>query len=194
MAKICGEVKVLAPSSGGGVHVTNTEYVYSDGSRETRQNWYKSRMVFPLVQIGDAPVIKRALVSNDQLGHDLGENVAVGDRVCLYFFGHLLRKKCIIGVRKENGETYTIPGKGLYGGLFWYSVFSPIIVAIPAALLGMLVGSIGGKSGTAFGLLLGVLYAVGISWYSGYRFYKAMMEMRSDLRSVVPASGTLAST
>lgn len=36
MAKICGEVKVLGPSSGG-VHVTNTEYVYSDGSRETRQ-------------------------------------------------------------------------------------------------------------------------------------------------------------
>ena len=38
---------------------------------------------------------------------------------------------------------------------------------------------VGGKHGTAFGLLLGVLYAVGISWFSGFRFYKAYQEMRA---------------
>ena len=32
--------------------------------------------------------------------------------------------------------------------------------------VGTIVGMVGGKQGTALGLLLGVLYAVGMSWFS----------------------------
>lgn len=173
--KICGEVKVMEKPEGGGFYVTETEY--TDGT--TRQSWYKSRMVFPLIEI-DGTTLKRSFVANDTLGHEIASHVRPGDRVCFFVFGHLLRKKCIIGVKKESGEWFRMPGKGLFGGLLWYGVFSPIIVSIVAAIVGMLVGMLGGRQGTAYGLLFGVLYGIGISWYSGYRFFKAYREMQAS--------------
>src|SRR5215467_7322886 len=143
MSKLCGEVKIIERPVGGGMHHTTTEYQYSDGSSETKQNWYKSRMYFPTIQIGDAPA---------------------GDKVCMFTYGHLLRKQCIIGVKSDKG-TFAVPGRGLASGLFWYGVFSPIVVGIPAAIIGMIVGMLGGQAGTAMGLMFGILYAVGISWF-----------------------------
>jgi len=43
----------------------------------------------------------------------------------------------------------------------------------------MLVGMLGGQKGTAMGLLFGVLYGIGMSWYSGYRFTRAWKEMKA---------------
>jgi hypothetical protein len=179
VAKICGEVTAISDPVGGGVHTTQTRYVYADGSPdEIKTNWYKSRMFFPLIQVGDSQ-LKKVLVANDQLGHDIASNIQQGDRVCLYTYGHLLRKQVIIGVKAEKGTSLLMPARGLVSGLFWYAVFSPIIVGIPAVIIGMILGMVGGKQGTAFGLMLGVLYAVGISWFSGFRFYKAYQEMRA---------------
>jgi len=179
MTKICGEVKAMSNPVGGGVHVQHTEYVYLDGSRpsEVKTNWYKSRMVFPLIQVGDTRLDK-VFVANDQLGKDIAENVSPGDRVCMFTYGHLLRKQVIIGVKSEKGPSFLMPARGFMSGLLWYAVFSPIVVAIPAVIIGMLVGMLGGQAGTAFGLMFGFLYAVGISWFSGFRFYKAYQEMR----------------
>jgi hypothetical protein len=73
-----------------------------------------------------------------------------------------------------------MPGKGLFGGLLWYGVFSPIIVGIAGAIVGGMVGMVGGQRGTAMGVLLGGLYGVGISWYSAYRFYTAYKEMQAS--------------
>src|SRR5262249_33992955 len=141
--------------------------------------WYKSRMFFPLIQVGDSQ-LKKVLVANDQLGHDIASNIRQGDRVCLYTYGHLLRKQVIIGVKAEKGASLLMPPRGLVSGLLWYAVFSPLIVAIPAVIVGMILGMLGGKQGTALGLMLGILYAVGISWFSGFRFYQAYQEMRSS--------------
>jgi len=186
MPKMCGELKAFVQPTGGGVHVTETvtREFYTDGTTQdkTSRNWYKSRMVFPLIHIGDA-ALEKAFVSGDPLGVPLAQYLSElpqGERICLYYFGHLLRKKVIIGVKSEKGESLTMPTKGFVSGLFWYAIFSPIIVAIPAAFVGMLVGSLGGRRGTALGLLLGVLYAVGISWYSGYRLFGAYREMQAD--------------
>lgn len=180
MTMICGEVKALANPVGGGVHVDRTQYVYSDGSRsDIKQNWYKSRMMFPIIQIGDKQ-LNKVLVANDQLGHDIAASINQGDRVCVFTYGHLLRKQVIIGIKSEKGPSFLLPARGLMSGLFWYTVFSPIVVAIPAVIIGMIVGMLGGKAGTALGLLFGFLYAVGISWFSGFRFYKAYQEMRAS--------------
>ncbi|HVY04670.1 MAG TPA: hypothetical protein VHB46_01715 [Burkholderiales bacterium] len=180
MTKLCGEVKALSGPIGGGVHVTDTKYVYADGSpSEVKRNWYKSRMVFPTIQIGDTQLSK-VFVANDQLGHDIAGNIHVGDKVCFFTYGHLLRKQVIIGVKSEKGPSFTMPARGLMSGLLWYAVFSPIVVGIPAIIIGMILGMVAGKAGTAYGLLLGVLYAVGISWFSGYRFYKTFQEMRAS--------------
>ncbi|MBI5446907.1 MAG: hypothetical protein HY900_37540 [Deltaproteobacteria bacterium] len=176
MATICGEVKTLESPTGGGVYVSETEY--TDGTRKT--NWYKSRMVFPVVQIGDS-ILKKVFVANDQLGNDIAKYIHQGEQVCLYVYGHLLRKKVIIGVKSNMGSLLAMPARGFESGLFWYAIFSPIIVALPAAALGMLVGMVGGQRGTAMGLLLGVLYAVGISWLSGFRFFQAYREMRTTV-------------
>src|SRR5262249_24965140 len=180
MAKLCGEVKIIEKPVGGGMHHTTTEYQYSDGSTETKQNWYKSRMFFPTIQIGTGPALNKVLVANDQLGHDIADNVRPGDNVCMFTYGHLLRKQCIIGVKSDKG-TFAMPGRGFASGLFWYAVFSPIVVGIPAAIIGMIVGMLGGQQGTAMGLMFGVLYAIGISWYSAYRFYTAYKEMQASI-------------
>jgi hypothetical protein len=180
MTKICGEVRALSGPIGGGVHVQDTKYIYADGSpSETKRNWYKSRMMFPSIQVGDTHLDK-VLVANDQLGHEIAGNIKVGDRACFFTYGHLLRKQVIIGVKPDHGPSFLMPASGFASGLLWYAAFSPIVVGIPAVIIGMLVGMLAGKAGTAYGLLFGILYAVGMSWFSGYRFFKAYKEMRSS--------------
>ena len=179
MTKLCGEVKAISGPVGGGMRTTQTEYQYSDGSSEVKSNWYKSRMVFPVVEVGDTR-LQNVFVANDQLGHQIGKTVHPGDRVCLFVYGHLLRKKVIIGVKSESGPALLLPARGLMSGLFWYAIISPIVVAIPAVIIGMIVGMLGGQRGTVMGLMFGFLYAVGMSWLSGFRFYQAYQEMRAN--------------
>ena len=173
MPTICGELKQFEPPIGGGVHIQEIEY--DDGSRSSRM--YKSRMVFPIIQVG-ATTLKRAFVSNDTLGRQIAGNAHLGEQVCFIFYTHFLRKKVIIAMQTETQSFETV-GKGFFGGLLWYAIFSPFIWVIPAMLAGMVIGMIGGKEGTALGLLGGVLYAVGMSWFSGFRFWKAWGEMKA---------------
>jgi hypothetical protein len=108
-------------------------------------------MEFPAIHVGDTQ-LNNVFVANDQLGHDIAENIKQGDRVCFFTYGHLLRKQVIIGVKSEKGPSFVMPARGLASGLLWYAVFSPIVVGIPAVIIGMIVGMLGGKRGTAFGL------------------------------------------
>jgi hypothetical protein len=180
MPKICGEVRVLQPPTGGGVHTNETIYRnVSTGEERTERTGYKSRMVFPLIQIGDS-TLKRSLVANDDLGHEIADKIVPGQRACFFVYGHLLRRKCIIGVKTESGEWYRMPQRGFVSGLFWYAVFSPIIVGLAGGFVGALVGGLGGRQGSVFGLFVGVIYGLGISWYSGVRFYKTYQEMSAE--------------
>jgi hypothetical protein len=157
MPKIRGEVTALSGSIGGGVHTYDTEYVHLYGSAPCtlKWNWYKSRWLLPVIQVGDLQ-LNNVFVANDQLGHDIAENIKQGDRLCFFTYGHLMRKHGIIGVKHEKSPSFVMPAGGFESGLFWYAVFSPIVVGIPAVVVGMIVGMLGGKSGTAFGLLAGV--------------------------------------
>src|SRR5262249_39804949 len=138
MPKLCGELKaMLQPTGGGGsVHTTT----YTDGTSTSSMG--KHRMVFPLIQIGDK-MLGKLLVANDTVGAGIWGTFQVGERVCLYYFGHLLTKKCIIGMRSESGQEVIMENKGWFGALLWYGLFSPIIVAIAGAVVGGLVGMLG---------------------------------------------------
>lgn len=173
MPKTCGILEELQSPHGGGVSTRTVEY--EDGRR--RSYWAKHRMVFPRIRIGGAE-LRNLFVASDTLGSEIAGRARVGERVCLYLYGHLLTRKVIIGLRSESGSALVMPRSGLTSGLFWYAVFSPLVLLIPCAVAGMLVGMLGGRQGTALGLLLGVLYAVGISWLSGYRLLTAYRELQ----------------
>jgi len=112
----------------------------------------------------------------------LAQGARLGEEVCLTVYGHLLTRKVIIGLRSRSGASYVMPPRGLTSGLFWYGVFSPLVLLIPAVAVGMIVGMLGGKQGTAFGFLLGLLYAVGMSWFSGYRLFTAYRELARPMQ------------
>ena len=180
MPLLCGELKQLARPSGGGHIVTRTDY--SDGT--STHSSFKNRMVFPLIRIGDT-TLEDALVANDRLGLDIAGHLAVGETVCLVTFGHLLRKKIVIGARNGHGDWFCMPLRGYFTAMLLYLVFMPVIVAIPAAIVGMLAGAAFGREGSALGLLFGVMFAVGISWFTAWRMHRAYSLMTSAKRERV---------
>ena len=155
MSKICGEMGVTPNHS-------------TEGGRAIYQSFRVGNTEF-----------KRLIAANVHLAREIDESVALGDRVCIWVYGHLSHRKGMIGLRKEGGGFYRMPGNGLLVGLIWYGLVSPIFVSIAAMIVGALVGMIGGQRGTALGVTLGLLYGVGISWFTAYRFYTAYREMQA---------------
>jgi hypothetical protein len=190
MPTICGELKEFANPTGGGVSTQEVRYVERDTGTEVKRQtlWTKHRMVFPRIQIGEQ-TLEKVFVASDGLGREIAQGARLGDQVCLTVYGHLLTRKVIIGLRSRSGARHVMPPSGLTSGLFWYAVFSPLVLLIPAVAVGMIVGMLGGKQGTALGLLLGVLYAVGMSWFSGYRLFTAYRELAQPMH---PAPQTTA--
>ena len=155
MSKICGEMGVAPASSTEG-----------------------GRTIYRRFRVGDTEFAK-LIAANVHLARDIDANVAMGDRVCIWVYGHLSHRKSMIGLRKEGGGFYRMPGNGLFMGLIWYGVVSPVFVSIAGMLVGGLVGMVGGQRGTALGVMLGLFYGVGISWFTAYRFYTAYREMQA---------------
>lgn len=172
-----GTVRSLEPPIGGGLIITN--YEYEDGS--TRQRWAKSRMVFPLIQIGDT-TLKRAFVATDGVGHALVETLRVGDEASLYYFRHLLRKHVIIGGRSETtGQTFAMEAKGVYfGAILWYGLFSAFGTGLLGLLAGLAVAMMIPIPGAGLVVIAGTAAGIGVSWRSWYRLKKAWDEMKAD--------------
>jgi len=183
MPTMCGVLKELESPTGGGVSTQEVRYVdRATGTEVKRQSlWTKHRMVFPRIRIGDQ-TLEKVFVASDGLGREIAQGARLGEEVCLTVYGHLLTRKVIIGLRSRSGASYVMPPRGLTSGLFWYGVFSPLVLLIPAVAVGMIVGMLGGKQGTAFGFLLGLLYAVGMSWFSGYRLFTAYRELARPMQ------------
>jgi hypothetical protein len=184
MPTMCGELKELESPVGGGVSTQEVRYIDRGTGAEVQRRtfWTKHRMVFPRIRVGDQ-TLEKVFVASDGLGREIAQGARLGDQVCLTVYGHLLTRKVIIGLRSRSGASFVMPPRGLTSGLFWYAVFSPLVLLIPAVVVGMIVGMLGGKQGTAVGLMLGVLYAVGISWWSGYRLLVAYRELARPMPS-----------
>jgi hypothetical protein len=180
MPQICGELKQLAIPTGGGHVVTHT--VYSDGTASSSS--FKNRMVFPLIRIGDT-TLEGVIAANDRLGQDIVANLRIGENVCLITFGHLLRKKIVIGACNGQADWFRMPLRGYLTGMLLYLVFMPVIIAIPAAIVGMLVGMVFGREGSALGLFFGLVFAVGISWLTAWRLHAAHSLMTTAIRESV---------
>lgn len=162
------------------------------GVLKTMSNWHaeKARAIFDMIQIDDA-VEKNMWVVNQTLADEIWEAYKAGldgKRVCLYYFGHMLSKKIIIGLRPENGPLIAMEPKGLTGGFLWYFVFGSIIYSLGGMVVGGLVGMLGGQQGTAFGVMLGIVYGVGGSWFTYYRMYTSYQEMQREAVQPVPVT------
>jgi hypothetical protein len=188
MPTMCGELKELESPVGGGVSTQEVRYMDRGTGAEVQRRtfWTKHRMVFPRIRVGDQ-TLEKVFVASDGLGREIAQGAKLGDQVCLTVYGHLLTRKVIIGLRSRSGASFVMPPSGLTSGLFWYAVFSPLVLLIPAVAIGMIVGMLGGKQGTALGLMLGVLYAVGMSWWSGYRLLVAYRELSRPMPSAQPS-------
>jgi hypothetical protein len=189
MPTICGELKEFESPVGGGVTTQNVRYMQGGTEVARRSFWTKHRMVFPRIRIGEQ-TLQKAFVASDGLGQEIASGARIGEQVCLTVYGHLLTRKVIIGLRSQSGARFVMPPSGLTSGLFWYGVFSPLVLLIPAVAVGMIVGMLGGKQGTALGLLFGVLYAVGMSWFSGYRLLVAYRELSRPMQPASPSSAS----
>ena len=189
MPTMCGELKEFESPVGGGVTTRDVRYMEGGTEVQRRTFWTKHRMVFPRIRIGEQ-TLEKGFVASDGLGQEIARGARIGEQVCLTVYGHLLTRKVIIGLRSESGARFVMPASGLTSGLFWYGVFSPLVLLIPAVAVGMIVGMLGGKQGTALGLLLGVLYAVGMSWFSGYRLLVAYRELSRPMQAASPRSAS----
>ena len=187
MPTLCGELKEFESPVGGGVSTQEVRTIdRSTGAEVQRRTyWTKHRMVFPRIRVGEQ-TLQKVFVASDGLGREIAQGARLGDQVCLTIYGHLLTRKVIIGLRSRSGASYVMPASGLTSGLFWYAVFSPLVLLIPAVAIGMIIGMLGGKQGTALGLMLGVLYAVGMSWFSGYRLFVAYRELSQPMQPAQP--------
>lgn len=162
------------------------------GQLNSMSSWRaeRSRAIFDTIQI-DGVTHKGMWVANLTLADEIWEAYKAGlngERVCLYYFGHMLWKKVIIGLKPEKGPLIAMVRKGLVGGFLWYFVFGSIIYSLGGMIVGGVVGMIGGRRGTAFGVLLGIVYGVGGSLYTYYRMFTSYQEMRREADRPVPAT------
>jgi hypothetical protein len=146
----------------------------------------KARAIFDVIQI-DGVKHNKMWVVNQELADEVASGAQVGERVCLYYFGHMLTKKVIIGLKPENGPLIPMEKKALFGGFLWYFVFGSIIYSLGGVIVGGLVGQIGGQRGVAIGAMLGILYGVGGCWYTYYRMFTSYNAMLREASGPSPA-------
>jgi hypothetical protein len=159
------------------------------GVLNSMSGWQTSgaRAVFGEIVI-DGTIHKGLWVANQTLADQIASAAPIGERVCLYYFGHMLRKKIVIGLRPENGALIPMERKGLVGGFLWYFVFGSIIYSLGGMLVGGMVGMIGGRQGVGLGVLLGLVYGVGGSWFTYYRMFTSYNAMLREAGQPVPVT------
>ncbi len=181
MTQYCGEIRQVSDSTGGGF--------VAMGSEDRQGNFtvpvgglVRVATVIPLLQIGDTTLKGVRLCMAE-----LAPCLRPGDHACVFAFGHLLRKKIIIGVRSRTGPSWTM-GFGRFVATFiTYLTLWPFLVGLAGALVGALVGMLFGNAGSTVGLVLGVAYGVGISLLSAARLAVTYSQMRAHEHDKAPA-------
>jgi hypothetical protein len=174
MTKYCGELKEVGHATGGG---------YVAMGREDAQGnvivpvggLVRVATEIPLIRIGDTRLEKIRVCKAELVGY-----LRPGDRVCLFVFGHLLRKKIIIGIKSETGPSWTMGFGRFVVTLITYVTLWPFLVGLAGALIGGLVPLIiGSDMLSTIGFALGTAYGLGISLLSGVRLAIAYAQMRA---------------
>ena len=181
MTRYCGQIRQVAGSTGGGFVAV--------GNEDREGNFtvpvgglVRVATVIPVLQIGDTTLKNVRLCMGE-----LAPYLRLGDQVCVFAFGHLLRKKIIIGVRSQNGPSWTM-GFGRFVATFiTYLTLWPFLVGLAGALIGALVGMLFGNAGSTLGLTLGLAYGVGISLLRAVRLAITYSQMRAPGPAGAPA-------
>lgn len=174
MSRYCGEIKQVAGTTGGGFVAMGREDRFGNVSVPIG-GLVRVATEIPVLQIGDTTLKKVRLCMGE-----VAPYLRQGDRACVFAFGHLLRRKIIIGVRSETGPSWTM-GFGRFVATFiTYLTLWPVLVGLAGALIGALIGLPFGNAMSTIGLTLGVVYGVGISLLSAVRLALTYRQMRAS--------------
>ena len=93
MTRYCGEIRQVAGTTGGGFVAMANEDRFGNLSVPIG-GLVRVATEIPVLQIGDTTLKKVRLCMGE-----VAPYLRVGDRACVFAFGHLLRKQIIIGVK-----------------------------------------------------------------------------------------------
>ena len=173
MTRYCGEIRQVDGTTGGGFVAMGSEDRHGN-FRVPVGGLIRVATEIPVLQIGDKTLKKVRLGMGE-----VAPYLRLGDSVCVFAFGHLLRKKIIIGVRSKTGPSWTM-GFGRFVATFiTYLTLWPFLVGLAGALVGALAGLLFGNAGSTLGMAIGVIYGVGISLVSAVRLAITYSQMRA---------------
>lgn len=174
MARYCGEIRQVTGTTGGGFVAVGNEDRFGNVSVPVG-GLIRVATEIPLLQAGDT-TLKRVRLCMAELAPYLRQ----GDQVCVFAFGHLLRKQIIIGVKSRTGPSWTMGFGRFFATFLTYLTLWPFLVGLAGALVGALVGLLFGNQGSVLGMTLGTLYGVGISLISAVRLLITYRQMQVD--------------
>lgn len=174
MTKYCGEIKQVGGTTGGGFVAVGNEDRFSNVSVPIG-GLVRVATEIPVLQIGDTTLKKVRLCMGE-----VAPYLRQGDRACVFAFGHLLRKKIIIGVKSETGPSWTMSFARFMATFITYLTLWPFLVGLAGGLIGALIGMLFGNEMSTIGLTLGVIYGIGISLLSAVRLALTYQQMRAS--------------
>lgn len=174
MTRYCGTLEVVTAATGGGYVAMGREDGHGNVSVPIG-GLVRVATTIPLIQIGGVKLENYRVCKAEVAGY-----LRPGDRVCLFAYGHLLRKRIIIGVQSENGPSWTMGYGRFLTTLITYFTLWPFLVGLAGAMIGGLVPLIiGSNTLSTIGFALGIAYGVGISLLSAARLVIAYRQMRA---------------
>lgn len=173
MTRYCGEIRQVAGATGGGFVAVGNEDRFGNVTVPVGA-LVRVATEIPLLQIGDTTLKNVRLCMAE-----VAPYLRPGDQACVFAFGHLLRKKIIIGVKSQTGPSWTMGFGRFLATFLTYLTLWPFLVGLAGALIGALAGMLLGDQGSVLGMTLGALYGVGISLLSAVRLVIAYRQMRS---------------
>ncbi len=173
MTRYCGEIRQVAGTTGGGFVAMANEDRFGNLSVPIG-GLVRVATEIPVLQIGDTTLKKVRLCMGE-----VAPYLRVGDRACVFAFGHLLRKQIIIGVKSETGPSWTMSFPRFVATFITYLTLWPFLVGLAGALVGGLVGMLFGNAGSTIGIALGVVYGIGISLVSAVRLVITWRQMQA---------------
>jgi hypothetical protein len=181
MTSYCGQIGEVAGTTGGGYVAMGTEDRHGN-YKVPVGGLIRVATEIPVLQIGDTRLKNVRLCMGE-----VAPYLRQGDTACVFAFGHLLRKKIIIGVKSQSGPSWTMSLPRFFATFITYLTLWPFLVGLAGALVGALVGLLFGNAMSTAGMVIGALYGVGISLLSAVRLAITYRQMRAPaIASEVP--------
>ena len=124
MTRYCGEIRQVAGATGGGFVAVGNEDRFGNVTVPVGA-LVRVATEIPLLQIGDTTLKNVRLCMAE-----VAPYLRPGDQACIFAFGHLLRKKIIIGVKSQTGPSWTMGFGRLLATVLTYLTLGPLLVGL----------------------------------------------------------------